>query len=480
MPSDNGPSADAQAAQPNFNGSNGMQRLNMERFEIAISSIFGAEQGKELDVFAKSAKEAMQCATTVGLLRQYTIDRLYQAAQASGIVRIYGDDLVQATFSEALLAPAASNVDTQSAASRIRVGNSSWRQGAISANDLQKRSFAPVSYVLPGLIPEGITIIAGKPKIGKSWLVLDLGIAIAAARFTLGTLKPAQGDVIYLALEDGKRRLKERITKLLGSGLSWPARLTLQTDWKRVNAGALEDIKDWCASVREPKAVIIDTLEKIRPLQNGYVPAYSADYRALADLQKFANENGIAVILNHHVRKMDAEDPFDTVSGTLGLTGVADTILVLKRQNGRVTLYARGRDIEETETALQFDKTSCKWTILGDAAEVHRSSERASIIRALNNSADEGMTVREIMLATGSRNRNATDLLLFKMRAQGDVVRVRRGMYALPEDGKIGQKDGHGGQDPKKSNQMTNVINLSDLSAHPFAQTHDDRSDDEI
>ena len=87
--------------------------------------------------------------------------------------------------------------------------------------------------------------------------------------------------------------------------------------------------------------VVIDTLEKFRPIQNGKLAAYSADYAAVAGLQRIASKHRVAIVINHHVRKMEADDPFDTVSGTLGLTGAADTIIVLKRRAGTVTLHAR-------------------------------------------------------------------------------------------------------------------------------------------
>jgi len=85
-----------------------------------------------------------------------------------------------------------------------------WRDGIITANDLQTKTFAPVRIILPGLIPEGVTILAGKPKIGKSWLELDIGLAVAGDRYVLGQTKPVQGDTLYLALEDNQRRLKKR------------------------------------------------------------------------------------------------------------------------------------------------------------------------------------------------------------------------------------------------------------------------------
>ena len=127
-----------------------------------------------------------------------------------------------------------------------------WMVGAINARDLQKKKFDPVRYALPGYIPEGITLLVGKPKICKSWTALDLCIAASANRFTLGTLKPAQGDVLYLALEDSQRRLKRRMSKLLNDDSLWPSRLTLQTSWRRASEGGLDDIKAWCESVSLP------------------------------------------------------------------------------------------------------------------------------------------------------------------------------------------------------------------------------------
>jgi hypothetical protein len=217
--------------------------------------------------------------------------------------------------------------------------------------------------------------------------------------------------------------------------------------------------------VADPVMVVIDTLEKFRPIQNGKTAAYSADYAAMTGLQKIAGRHRIAVVVNHHVRKMEADDPFDTVSGTLGLTGAADTIVVLKRHAGAVTLHARGRDIEEVETALQFERATCRWTILGMAADVYVSNERAAVLSALATGGADGLAVSEIMAATGSNSRGAMDTLLFKMKEDGEVVRVKRGIYALPQDGgKIGQKERMGGQSTENTKLNGNLSDLSDLT----------------
>ena len=256
-----------------------------------------------------------------------------------------------------------------------------WRDGLITAKALQTKTFAPVRIIVPSLIPEGVTILAGKPKIGKSWLALDICAAVAGDRFVLGETKPVQGNALYLALEDNERRLKKRIDKIVQSG-SAPERLELHTEWKRMDNGGLEDIEAWCKSSKEPRLIWIDTLAKIRPLAGRNEQAYAADYRAIEGLQKLSGQYQVGIVLNHHLRKATSEDDaFDDVSGTLGLTGAADTIIVMKRHAGMVKVFVHGRDIEEAEFAAEFNKDTCRWRLVGEADEVFRSEQRQAMPR---------------------------------------------------------------------------------------------------
>ena len=289
------------------------------------------------------------------------------------------------------MSDAATNLNAETRA-KIATG---WRAGAITAAELQKKKFAPIRFIVPGLLPEGVTVLASKPKVGKSWLALDLALAVAGDRYTLGDIKPEQGDVLALFLEDSERRIQNRMVKLMsGTGMIWPARLTLTTKWRRFDQGGLEDIAKWCDSVEKPTLIICDTIARLRPAQSGKGTMYADDTAALAPLQTLAGERCLAVAALHHQRKMDAEDPFDTVSGSLGLTGVADTILVLKRQAGNVVLHATGRDVETAELALSFNKRTCKWSILGAAADIQRSSERGRIIAGPNEVCHTAFTKR--------------------------------------------------------------------------------------
>ncbi|MBX9777796.1 MAG: AAA family ATPase [Xanthobacteraceae bacterium] len=295
-----------------------------------------------------------------------------------------------------------------------------------TAPQLQAQILAPPRAVLPGLVAEGATVLIGRPKLGKSWLALDLCIAIAAGRPALGTLQPEAGDVLYLALDDGEHRLRRRMAALLPEGEPWPARLTLATRWRRAGDGGLADIAAWCRAAAHPTAVVIDSLGRFRSLRGA---ESAAIYNAIAQLQRIAREHGVAVVVVHHARRRSGADPVDTVGD---IAGVADTVLAMKRDERGVALYARGRDIAESETLLAFDRAACRWTAAGPLGSEAKSDARAAVVAALVASLPP-LSVKEIAAATGSSHA-AMHTLLHRMVADGEVQRVERGRYHLAPD----------------------------------------------
>ena len=371
----------------------------------------------KLQAFTQFVREGVRWHSVGGLEKPEVMDRLRDLGLEA--------DLDEAVIQRAL-ETAVDNPFDPSAATRANAGSSpstsDWRSRCSTAAALQMMKFAPVSYVVSGLLPEGLTLLAGKPKIGKSWLALDICLSVAGNRTCLGTFSPSIGDVLYIALEDNSRRLQRRIKRLMGD-TGWPPRLTLATEWRRLDAGGLDDIESWMSSVAEPRLVVIDTLAGVRAVRA--TAGYAEDYEALAAIHRLANTRGVAVLVLHHTRKMAADDPIDTVSGTLGLTGCADTVLVLARATGGATIYCRGRDIEEAEHAAVFDVDACRWSIIGDAADVHRSEQRQRIIAALS---DGEMRVTDLVAATDMARANLDKLLHFMVKC-GEVKRVARGVY---------------------------------------------------
>src|SRR6266567_1674704 len=117
-----------------------------------------------------------------------------------------------------------------------------WQERIMTLADLRRKQFPPMTYVVPNIIPEGVTVLAGRPKIGKSWLALELCLGVAGDMPVLGNIKPAAGDVLYLALEDNPRRLQRRINRIVTpfSG-HWPKRCSVATTWNKLDNGGADE-----------------------------------------------------------------------------------------------------------------------------------------------------------------------------------------------------------------------------------------------
>jgi DNA-binding transcriptional ArsR family regulator len=296
------------------------------------------------------------------------------------------------------------------------------------AEDVTTMSFPPLKYVVPDVFIEGLTLLAGKPKIGKSWLLLHAAVAVARGGFTLGDRHCIEGDVLYCALEDSQRRMKARLIKLLGSNLTGLKRLTICSQMPRLSVGGLDAIRNWIASHPEARLILIDTLAMVREPRKREDTSYDADYQAVLELRQLANEFNLAIVVVHHLRKAEADDAFDTVSGTLGLTGAPDSILILKRDaTGNFVLHGKGRDLIEIEKAMTFDRESCVWRMGDDAAVARRSAERNAVLEALAD-ATEPMGPNDIAAAAGMRPVNVRNLLP-KLIKEGLIEKVERGRY---------------------------------------------------
>lgn len=300
----------------------------------------------------------------------------------------------------------------------------SWKTAA----DLQIREFEPIRWVVPMAIPEGLTLLAGKPKRGKSWMALNFGIAVASAGVALDSLQCEQGDVLALMLEDNERRLQDRLRQLEPAS-SWPSQFAYATEWPRLDEDGLIKMEAWVQSVERPRLIIVDVLATVRAKANGKNTPYADDYSALKGLQEFASKHRIAVVVVTHCRKATSdEDVFDEVSGTTGLSGAADSVLVLKRGEGKADfLYGRGRDLPEFEKAVSFDKTRGLWCLLGDADAFRGNEVELKIVSALSENGDP-MSVRDIVGAVGGDYQSIKQRL-YRMATAGTIRKLERGRY---------------------------------------------------
>lgn len=239
----------------------------------------------------------------------------------------------------------------------------------ISFAKLMAKELPPLRYIVPTFLPEGLVILASKQKIGKSWLAYALAIAVGTGGRWLGQHVEA-GDVLYLALEDGERRLQDRGRKLFTAGETWPDRLDLATKWDRLGtAGGERRIARWLKGHPAARLVIVDVFAKVKPPRSRNADPYAEDYAALEGLHALAQAYHVAIVVIHHTRKASAEDVYDELNGTSGLAGAADTLIVLQRprDESEGVLHVTGREIEnETSYAVRFSHETCAWQLAED------------------------------------------------------------------------------------------------------------------
>lgn len=245
------------------------------------------------------------------------------------------------------------------------------RPRGLKASELDGHVFDPVAWAVEGLLPAGLGILAAAPKAGKSWIALDLSLAVASGGRALGGLAVQQGSALYLAREDTYRRLQSRMRLLMG-GESVPDALEVipsDTEWVGGEEG-LANMTEWAEEVGDPRLVVVDTLQRVEPDlgEDGRRGAYTGNYSMMARYKNWADNHDCAVLMIHHDRKADMNvksrdqvDPFTRISGTRGLTGAADTMMFLdsERGTGLGVLYVTGRDV--AEQALEMNKVGPLW-----------------------------------------------------------------------------------------------------------------------
>lgn len=255
-----------------------------------------------------------------------------------------------------------------------------------SVADLSAADIPPLQWAVAGLLPAGLTIFAAPPKTGKSLACLDLAATVAADPGTDGSMPhfwgfPVNpGDVLYLDLEDSKRRLLERFSKM---HLPRPRRLEAIIKTPTLDDGLVTYLREWIQSKAAPRLIIIDTLARIKGRASGRENAYDADTRMLSPLQELAMSAGVAILVVTHLKKAGGgaapDDPFERIMGSNGQFGVADSAWLISGKRGaeEMTFSATGRDIDSMELKISLDRHALRWRLLGTSEAVEAQRLRA-------------------------------------------------------------------------------------------------------
>ncbi|MBD5133640.1 MAG: AAA family ATPase [Clostridiales bacterium] len=237
------------------------------------------------------------------------------------------------------------------------------RLPTIDGETLMSKPLQPLNFVVDTLISQGLHILAGSPKVGKSWLALWLAVTVAKGEPVWG-LPVKQGTTLYLCLEDSQLRIQNRLFDVTEDA---PSNVHFCTESRILGDGLEEQLRQFLAEHPDTSLVIIDTLQMIRGTT--YDNTYANDYRDLSVLKKLADAHGIAILLIHHLRKEKADDVFNRISGTTAISGAVDasfTLVEEQRGSGRARLSCIGRDIEYRELELRRNADNV-WEVTADS-----------------------------------------------------------------------------------------------------------------
>lgn len=308
-----------------------------------------------------------------------------------------------------------------------------------TAQELLEEPITEADWVIEDLLPVGAHILAGAPKIGKSWMVLAMGLAVSMGQ-PFWDYAVCQGAVLYLCLEDTYTRVKKRLWKLTDEAND---RFYLANSAATIKEGLAEQIDYFVITHPDLKLVFIDTFQKVRSPTCDSI--YAADYGDFSALKAVADKHSLAMMVVHHTRKMADEDIMNTVSGSSGITGSADSIWVLKRASrgvGDATLTVTGRDVEFRE--LKLTLRDCRWNLIERMSdeELEERDVPGCVLRVLEfmNAREEGFwsgSVGELIEA--SEVSGVTTATFGKFLAQHSVFMRLRGIAYSKKHTSTGQ-----------------------------------------
>lgn len=274
-----------------------------------------------------------------------------------------------------------------------------------SLDELLDADFPEPSWTVPDLIPIGLVSLAGRPKIGKSWMALQLAVAVASGGYFLGK-SVDQAEVLYLAFEDPGRRLKSRI-KQIGGKRGTP--VTFKTKYRPLDGEGLNDLYIQVSSGRY-KLVVVDTFGRSLTAGKLEIKDYSDNVAVLSPLQKMAQDHAVTILLVDHHSKINGDNPITDLIGSIGKSATFDCVIGIYREQGKkgAKLMIIGRDQDDVDLAIEFDPVTLSWQSLGDT----RSVFQQNILDAIKKGHSTTKEIAEYLDADSGNVSKAISILL--------------------------------------------------------------------
>ena len=300
-----------------------------------------------------------------------------------------------------------------------------------TAKELMKRERPPVRMIVGDVIPAGLMLLAGDPKVGKSMLMQHLAVSVATGQEVWGEFSIDEGDVLYLAREGGDRSFRQRMSQMLG-GEAAPDRLHIAYTSEELGSRLEFQLEMKLGEMDDPRLVVIDTYASVAPEIRG-VNRHQEDYSALAGLADLTTRwPDTLVALVHHTNKSETDDVMHRISGSQGLTAATDGNAVLRRAVGshQAILSIRPRNAEESEIVLEMNTTTLRFSVVGQDERSQLSAGRRMILEWLEANPEGGRpkAIAEALDLDGANVRQ----YLYQMANARQLVRAERGLYKLP------------------------------------------------
>lgn len=306
----------------------------------------------------------------------------------------------------------------------------------ITANHLKSNMvFALLRWLVAGLLPEGLAILAGAPKIGKSWLALYIAICVARGLPLMKNFNTTKSSVLYISLEDPPRRIQSRLDIMLRKGEA-PKNLFIYENansFPKLNDGGHEALAKVIKKRPDIKLIIIDTLGRFiknRSSRNDY----QSDVDLLSPLQELAVKYGVCILLIHHTRKTAGSTVQEEILGSMGILGTPDSLLVMKKTSGKIVLHVEGRDLLENQYEIEFQKERGRWLLKGSGLETGLTKSQKSIVELLKAKPNKLFTAKAICKATNDTTEQNVTNKLKRLLEKGLVDSAIKGKYQISKE----------------------------------------------
>ena len=304
----------------------------------------------------------------------------------------------------------------------------------ISAKEIQSKEIPPINWIIKDLLPEGLALLAGRPKAGKSWLSTQLALATSLGCGVMDNFSTQKSKVLYISLEDNLRRLKDRINLLLDNDKAPEDLLFLdREEFERFYLDGIKIIKQAIIEYEDLNLIIVDTLgNAVSKDSRKFGLSFQDEYEFMSELQTLALENQMCILVIHHTRKTEAESVFDEIVGTSGITAAPDTLLILKKHPSGHMLHITGRDVKEENYLLTQDESSHRWIVMDKNVIAASTIERQDILNIFEGDTELEIRVSEIA-AKLNKSREAISQLIRKMLTANEIIKgSKTGYYKLP------------------------------------------------